>query len=171
MYTTHPELSDSQLLNSNKQTDFTGVADVVVAGAGILGLCYAVHLKNISPDLKIEVFEKSLAPIQKIGEPTLSPFSTFTTGTVLPYDYLLRLFSLKDGLQFYSFDQQGREVTAQDIGRLDISFQLDRRWSELFMAIWAQNVGINVYHGVAVDFEIPVGSSITTALGLDDLSI
>ncbi|KAJ7167247.1 hypothetical protein C8R43DRAFT_169369 [Mycena crocata] len=167
----HPELSDSQLLNSNNQTSFTGDADVVVAGAGILGLCYAIHLKNISPDLKIEVFEKSLAPIQKIGESTLSPFSTFTTGAVLPYDYLLRLFGLKDGLQFYSVDQEGREVVAQDIGGLDISFQLDRRMSELFFTMWAQNLGVNVYHGVAVDFEIPVGGSITTDLSLDELSI
>ncbi|KAF8196879.1 hypothetical protein K438DRAFT_1433672, partial [Mycena galopus ATCC 62051] len=153
--------TDAQLLNSNNQTAFTGKADVVVAGAGILGLCYAIHLKNISPHLKIEVFEKSLAPIQKIGESTLSPFSTFTTGDVLPYDYLLRLFGLKDGLQFYNVDQEGKEVTAQDIGGLDISFQLDRRMSELFMTMWAQSIGINVYHGVAVDFEIPVGGSIT----------
>ncbi|KAJ7797506.1 hypothetical protein B0H14DRAFT_3493649 [Mycena olivaceomarginata] len=144
----HPELTDSQLLNSNNQTAFTGKADVVVAGAGILGLCYAICLKNIAPDLKIEVFEKSLAPIQKIGESTLSPFSTFTTGEIIPCDYLL----------------QDREVTAHDIGGLDISFQLDRRMSELFLTMWAQSIGVNVYHGVAVDFEIPEGGSITSNL-------
>ncbi|KAJ6485752.1 hypothetical protein C8R45DRAFT_870044 [Mycena sanguinolenta] len=154
----HPALTDAQLLNSNNQKAFTGKADVVVAGAGILGLCYAIHLKNISPDLNIQVFEKSLAPIQKIGESTLSPFSTFTTGDVLPYDYLLRLFGLKDGLQFYKVDQEGREITAHDLGGLDISFQVDRRMSELFMTMWAQSIGINVYHGVSVDFEIPDGS-------------
>jgi hypothetical protein len=116
--------------------------------------------------LKIEVFEKSLAPIQKIGESTLSPFSTFTTGEIIPCDYLLRLFGLKDGLHWYKVDQEDREVTAHDIGGLDISFQLDRRMSELFMAIWAQSIGVNVYHGVAVDFEIPEGGSITS--NLDD---
>jgi hypothetical protein len=102
----HPELTESQLLNSNNKRAFTGKADVVVAGAGILGLCYAIHLKNTSPDIKIEVFEKSSSPVQKIGESTLSPFSTFTTGDILPHNYLLRLFALKDGLQFYSLDQQ-----------------------------------------------------------------
>ncbi|KAF8903380.1 hypothetical protein CPB85DRAFT_1024537 [Mucidula mucida] len=167
----HPELSETQLLNSNNPRGFTGSADVVVAGAGILGLCYAIHLKNISPDLKIDIFEKSLTPIQKIGESTLSPFATFTTGDVLPYDYLLRIFALKDGLHFYSVDQEGRDVTAQDIGGLDIAFQLDRRMSELFMTMWAQSLGINVYHGVAVDFEVPAGGSITTDLKLDELSI
>ncbi|KAJ7801102.1 hypothetical protein B0H14DRAFT_3885267 [Mycena olivaceomarginata] len=114
----HTELTDSQLLNSNNQTAFTGKADV-----------------NISPDLKIEVFEKSLAPIQKIGESTLSPFSTFTDGDVLPYNYLLRLFGLKDGIQLYNIDQDDREVTAHDVGGLDVSFQLDRRMSELFMTM------------------------------------
>ncbi|KAJ6588804.1 hypothetical protein B0H19DRAFT_1101209 [Mycena capillaripes] len=166
----HPELTDSQLLNSNNKTAFTGKADVVVAGAGILGLCYAIHLKNISPDFRIEIFEKSFAPIQKIGESTLSPFSTFTTGDVVPYDYMLRLFGMKDGLQFYCVDQEAREITANDLGGLDLSFQLDRRMSELFMTMWAQSIGINVYHGVMVDFEIPVGGTIKTDLGLDSLT-
>ncbi|KAF7370982.1 hypothetical protein MSAN_00732400 [Mycena sanguinolenta] len=155
----NPSLTDTQLLNSNNQTAFTGKADVVVAGAGILGLCYAIHLKNISPDLNIQVFEKNLAPIQKIGESTLSPFSTFTTGDMLPYDYLLRLFGLKDGLQWYNVDREGREITAHDLGGLDISFQVDRRLSELFMTMWAQSIGINVYHGVSVDFEVSDGSN------------
>ncbi|KAF8190334.1 hypothetical protein K438DRAFT_1971211 [Mycena galopus ATCC 62051] len=170
----HPELTDSQLLNSNNKANFTGQADVVVAGAGILGLCYAIHLKNISPDLKIEVFEKNPAPIQKIGESTLSPFSTFTTGGVLPYNYLLRLFGLKDGLQFYGIDREDREITAHDLGGLDVSFQLDRRMSELFMTMWAQSIGINVYHGVSVDFmvqpsdfEIPAGGC--TATNTEDI--
>ncbi|KAJ7870448.1 hypothetical protein B0H13DRAFT_2556313 [Mycena leptocephala] len=165
----HPELTESQLLNSNNKRAFTGKADVVVAGAGILGLCYAIHLKNTSPDIKIEVFEKSSSPVQKIGESTLSPFSTFTTGDILPHNYLLRLFALKDGLQFYSLDQQGREITAHDIGGLDISYQLDRRMSELFMTMWAQSIGINVYHGISVDFEMPVDCSLTK--GLNEVSL
>ncbi|KAF8198207.1 hypothetical protein K438DRAFT_1966946 [Mycena galopus ATCC 62051] len=150
----HPELSDSQLINSNNRSAFTGAADVVVVGAGIVGLCYAVHLKKRSPELKIEVFEKSFAPIHKIGESTLSPFSTFTTGDVFPYDYLLRLFSLKDGLQFYNIDQDDRDITVHDLGGLDVSFQLDRRLSELFMTMYVQSLGVNVYYGVGVDFDI-----------------
>jgi flavin-dependent dehydrogenase len=146
--------SDSQLLNSNNLTEFTGKADVVVAGAGIIGLCYAIHLKNISPNLKIEVFEKSSAPVQKIGESTLSSFTRFTNGNILNDDYLFRLFGLKDGLQFYCIDEEGRSVTSEDVGGLDLSFQLDRRVSELFLTMWAQYMGINVYHGVDVDFEV-----------------
>jgi hypothetical protein len=94
-----PELSDSMLLNSNNGTKFTGNADVIVAGAGIIGLLYAIHLKPISPRLTIEVSEKCQAPIQKIGESTLSSFTRLVR-EILPHDYLLRLFGSKDGFQF-----------------------------------------------------------------------
>ncbi|KFZ03413.1 hypothetical protein V502_10972 [Pseudogymnoascus sp. VKM F-4520 (FW-2644)] len=149
-----PDISDSMLLNSNNQTEFTGVADVVVAGAGIIGLCYAIHLKNISPHLDIDVFEKSSSPTQKIGESTLSSFSRFVNGDIIPHDYFLRLFGLKDGLQFYCVDGRGLSVTSEDIGGLDLSFQLDRRMSELFLTMWAQKIGINVYHSVGTDFKV-----------------
>jgi hypothetical protein len=45
-------------------------------------------------------------------------------------------------------------VTSQDIGGLDTSFQLDRRVSELFFTMWAQKMGVNVYHGVGTDFKV-----------------
>jgi hypothetical protein len=45
-------------------------------------------------------------------------------------------------------------VTLEGIGGLDLSFQLDRRISELFMTMWAQNMGINVHHGVGIGFEV-----------------
>lgn len=147
-------ISDSELLNSNNQGKFTGKADVVVAGAGIIGLLYAIYLKQISPQLKIEVFEKSQAPMQKIGESRLSSFSRLVLGEIIPQEYLLRLFGLKEGLQFYCIDNKGLSVTSEDIGGLDISFQLDHRVSELFFTMWAQKMGINVYHGIDVAFQI-----------------
>ncbi|MCJ1418649.1 hypothetical protein MMC32_004997 [Xylographa parallela] len=152
------DITDSVLLNSNNRTRFSGKPDVAVIGAGIIGLCYAIHLKNTSPHLKISVFEKSSAPIQKIGESTLSPFSKFTAGEMCPHDYFLRLFGLKDGLQFYCVDQNDRKVTLSDVGGVDISYQLDRRMCELFFTMWAQKLGINVYHGVECDIELPNGA-------------
>lgn len=163
-----PEVSDSVLLNSNNQSNFTSNTDVVVAGAGIIGLLYAIRLKHISPHLSISVFEKSPAPMQKIGESTLSPFTRLVVGEIIPQDYLLRLFGLKDGLQFYCIDDQGLKVTPGDVGGLDISFQLDRRMSELFFTMWAQRMGINVYHGIDVSFnvseEIDDASNLSSAI-------
>jgi flavin-dependent dehydrogenase len=147
-------LSDAQLLNSNNLTSFTGHSDVVVAGAGIIGLCYAVQLKTTSPHLNIALFEKSDAPVQKIGKSTLSSFSRFTNGHHGPSRLHVPPFGMKDGLQFYCLDEEGRQVTCENVGGLDFSFQLDRRISELFFTMWAQSIGIHVYHGVGVDFEI-----------------
>lgn len=154
----HPGLSDSILLNSNNRTEFTSEPDVAVVGAGFIGLCYAIHLKNTSPHLKISVFEKSPAPMQKIGESTLSPFSKFSSGDMCPHDYFLRLFGLKDGLQFYCVDENDRKVSLSDCGGVDISYQLDRRVSELFFTMWAQKLGINVYHGAECGIELPNGA-------------
>jgi glycine/D-amino acid oxidase-like deaminating enzyme len=142
------------LLNSNNQTRFTGDADVVVVGAGIIGLCYAIYLKNISPHLKIDVFEKSPAPVQKVGESTLSSFTRFMDRATVPHGYLLYLFGLKDGLQFYYIDRHGQSVTSEDVGGLGLSFQLDRRMSELFVTMWAQKMGINMYRSVNIGVEI-----------------
>lgn len=154
----NPGLSDSVLLNSNNRTEFTSEPDVAVVGAGIIGLCYAIHLKNTSPHLNISVFEKSPAPMQKIGESTLSPFSKFSSGDMCPHDYFLRLFGLKDGLQFYCVDENDRKLSMSDCGGVDISYQLDRRVSELFFTMWAQKLGINVYHGAGCGIELPNGA-------------
>ncbi len=75
-------------------------------------------------------------------------------GEIIPQEYLLRLFGLKDGLQFYCIDEKGLSVTPEDVGGLDISFQLDRRVSELFFTMWAQRMDINVHDGIDVAFQI-----------------
>jgi hypothetical protein len=150
----NPEIFESFLLNSHNRTKFTGKADIVFGRAGIIGLLYAIHLKHISPNLKIEVFEKSQAPVPKIRESTLSTFSRLVLGEILTQEYLLRLFSLKDGLQFYCIDDKGLKVMSRDIGGPNVSFELDRGMLELFFTMWAQQMGINVYHGVDVTFGI-----------------
>lgn len=149
-----PQLSDSELLNSNNRAGFTGDVDVVVVGAGIIGLFYAIQLKTIFPEVKIIVFEKSAAPVQKIGESTLSSLSRYTRSTIMSHDYMLRLFALKDGLQFYCIDEDGNSVISEDVGGLDLSFQFDRRVSELLLTMWAQEMGIIVNHGAHVELVV-----------------
>ena len=57
-----------------------------------------------------------------------------------------------------------------DIGGVDISYQLDRRVSELFFTMWAQKVGINVYHGAECGIELPNGAG-QAVTELDDHAI
>jgi hypothetical protein len=63
------------------------------------------------------------------------------------------VYCSKDGLQFYCLDGEGERVTCEDVADLDKSFQLDRRVWELFFTVWAQSIGVAVYHGVGVEFE------------------
>jgi hypothetical protein len=111
--------------------------------------------------------------MQKTGESTLSTFSRFTQSEILPHNYFLRLFAFKDGLQFDCVDEKEQKITAEDIGGLDVSFQLDRRMLELLLTMWAQEMGINVYHGVDTDFETgkndpPTGANIHSPIDSKD---
>jgi flavin-dependent dehydrogenase len=152
----NPSLTESQLVNANNRVPYTAKADVVVGGGGVLGLVYAIHLKTIMPHLDIAVFEKGLSPQYKIGESTLSSFMRFLNTDVCHSDYLLRLFGVKDGLDFFWVDEAGSRPITQDLGNLEASLQLDRRVSDLFLTMWAQKLGVRVYHGVGVDYEVEV---------------
>lgn len=152
-----PDMTDTELLNANNKKvlspegDSGAVkADVVVVGGGILGLCYAIQLKTVAPFKQIVVLEKSKAPKYKIGESTLSSFSRWMNTYVLDSVYLLRLFGAKEGLSFYCVEETGERVSSVDIGKLDVSYQLDRRVSDLFLTLWAQRLGVQVYHGVSL---------------------
>jgi flavin-dependent dehydrogenase len=153
----NPSWSDADLLNSNNpgsaaEGQLPVTSDVLVAGAGINGLIYSVHLKTIMPHAEIVVLEKSSAPAYKIGESTLSPFTRLMNTHGIAIGCLLRLFGIKDGLDFICLDQSGLSFTTQDVGGLDVSYQLERRVSELFFTMLAQRLGVTVIHGASVDF-------------------
>ncbi|KAJ3291637.1 hypothetical protein HDU76_007248, partial [Blyttiomyces sp. JEL0837] len=161
-----PDLTIAQILNSNNYTldeinsgsiDLAGPpkipqdADIVVAGAGIASLMYAIHVKKTMPEANIVILEKASSPTYKIGESTLSPFSRFCQSHILPVGYMLRLFNLKEGLDFVLLDRNGKDAYYQDIGGLDYSFQLERKVSELLLTLKAQRMGVKVFYGVSVD--------------------
>ncbi|KAI9364986.1 hypothetical protein DFJ73DRAFT_619829 [Zopfochytrium polystomum] len=161
----YPNLTTAQLINANNYdikdllsgkvdpratpaipTD----ADVVVAGAGMASLIYAIELKKTRPSTSVVVLEKAHQPSYKIGESTLSPFSRFCNSNILPVAYMLRLFALKEGLDFALVDRDGGDVQYQDIGGLDYSFQLEREVSELLFTMKAQQLGVKVFFGCGV---------------------
>ena len=137
----------SYLNNLNKRPEVDTQPDVLVAGAGVLGLFYALHLHKILPKVKISVVDRHQQPTYKIGESTLSNFTKFCNDHVLPPAYMLRLFAVKDGLQFYGVDQPGQtfgETAHVDIGGLDVSYQIERNVFELLLCRIAQRKGIQV---------------------------
>ncbi|KAJ3103997.1 hypothetical protein HDU96_009082 [Phlyctochytrium bullatum] len=161
-----PDLSIAQIINSNNysiediqagKVDLAAApkipetADAVVVGAGVAGLMYAIHLKKIKPDAEIVVLERSAQPTYKIGESTLSPFSRFCMSHIMSIQYMLRLFNLKEGLDFVHVDESGKNTFYHDIGGLDYSFQLERKVSEMLLTLKAQRMGVKVFYGVSVD--------------------
>ncbi len=156
--------SSSVFLNSlNIRTEVEEHPDVLVAGAGVMGLFYALHLQKILPKAKILVVDKHQRPTYKIGESTLSNFTKFCNDHVLPPEFMLRLFAVKDGLQFYGVDhpeQTFSDAAHVDIGGLDVSYQVERDVLELLLCRVAQRKGIQVLFDCKINAE---ESTINTA--------
>lgn len=154
-------LNDAEILNTNNHagSDPPDESDVVVGGAGIHGLMYAIHAAKYKPgNLKISVIEKNPKPGYKIGESTLPLFAMWCKLHGLTAEYLLRLFGFKDGLCFYFLDRenQGNYTDFGSVGPpgpILSTFQIERPMSELLFTLLAQRYGINVYHGRQVDFK------------------
>ncbi|KAI9357635.1 hypothetical protein DFJ73DRAFT_602534, partial [Zopfochytrium polystomum] len=130
-------------------------ADVVVAGAGMASLIYAIELKKARPETSIVIIEKSSQPSYKIGESSLAPLLNFLHSHVLPGPYLFRLFALKDGLDFALIDREsdGADAAAAryfDIGGVVHSIQMERPVAEMLLVMRAQQLGVKVFFGVAV---------------------
>ena len=147
----------SRFLNGlNEKVEIDANPDVLVVGAGVMGLFYALHLRKILPKVQITVVDRKEQPNYKIGESTLSNFTKFCNDHVLSPEYMLRLFAVKDGLQFYGVDQpeHGFEDSAHvDIGGLDISYQVERKMLELLLCRVAQRNGIQVLFDCRVDIK------------------
>ncbi|KAJ7725725.1 hypothetical protein B0H16DRAFT_1594082 [Mycena metata] len=157
----HPEWTETEILNSgNAQSAPAAESDVTVVGGGIHGLMYAIHARKVHPeaDLKISLFEKASKPQWKIGESTLPHFSQWTISAGLKAEYLLRFFGLHSGLEFYVLDRenQGDYAVFCNNGAppfLAPGYQLQRSMSELLFTVFAQRLGVNVWHGHAADIQ------------------
>lgn len=153
-------LNESQTLNSNNTagSNFLSSSDVVIAGGGIHGLIYAIHLARHKPgNLNISLIEKNSKPGYKIGESTLPIFSMWCKMQGLTAEYLLRIFGVKDGLAFYFLDRENLGNYSDFLingtpGHYLSGYQLERPVSELLLTLVAQRNGVNVYHGRKVDF-------------------
>ncbi|KAI4169806.1 MAG: hypothetical protein LQ343_005455 [Gyalolechia ehrenbergii] len=155
------DLNDAQILNSNNKggPDVPTDSDVVVAGGGIHGLIHAIQSEKHKPGkLKTTLIEKNPKPGYKIGESTLPLFSLWCKMLGLTGEYLLRIFGIKDGLAFDFLDRENQGhytdwATNGPPGLFLAGFQMERPMSELLLTLFAQRLGVNVYHGKQVDFQ------------------
>jgi len=158
--------SSSRFLNAQNQNASHPVSesDIVVVGGGIHSLIYSIHaIKRLttassSPPPSITVFEKSHSPGYKIGESTLTTFGLWLKTVGIDSALLWRLFGPKDGLAFYYLnhddpDNMGTFSANGPSGDFVPTLQIERTVSELLLTLYAQRLGVNVFHGHGVDVD------------------
>ncbi|KAF7313452.1 hypothetical protein HMN09_00501100 [Mycena chlorophos] len=157
----NPNWTETELLNSgNVSTGPVADNDVTVVGGGIHGLMYAIHTKKINPEanIKISLFEKAPRPQWKIGESTLPHFAQWTKSAGMAAEYLLRFFGLHSGLEFFFLDRENPDTYTAWCNNgpppfLAPGYQLQRSMSELVFTVFAQRLGVDVWHGHAADIQ------------------
>ncbi|KIK51634.1 hypothetical protein GYMLUDRAFT_181223 [Collybiopsis luxurians FD-317 M1] len=157
----NPNITDTELLNSgNIQSEPSAENDVTVVGGGIHGLIYSIHARKAYPEanVKISLYEKAPRPQWKIGESTLPYFAQWTKSAGMTAEYLLRFFGLHNGLAFFFLDRENPDnykafCTNGPPPFLAPGYQLQRSMSELVFTVYAQRLGVNVWHGHAADIQ------------------
>jgi flavin-dependent dehydrogenase len=164
------EPTETDVLNAQNKDPTVSNSDVVVVGAGIHSLIYAIHATLRAPPSKqlptITVLEKAALPSYKIGESTLTVFGLWLKTIGINSPLLWRLFGPKDGLAFYylnAIDHNPDEYTSfcanGPPGDFVPTLQIERKISELLLTLYAQRLGVKVLHGHAVDIDATLLSS------------
>ncbi|RUT03906.1 halogenase [Dulcicalothrix desertica PCC 7102] len=135
--------------------------DVVVIGAGPIGIFYAAMLKKMRPQTTIALLERKAKPGHKVGESTLSTTVRAFRAMGLSMPVLRRLFGKKAGLRFFhthpDTDQLEKEIDVVDI---EETFQVERRVLEMVLQETVRRRGIDILTNTTF---IPKASTITAA--------
>ncbi|WP_167769052.1 cyclic nucleotide-binding domain-containing protein [Nocardia sp. CS682] len=126
--------------------------DVVVVGAGPIGLAYAIWLKRARPETRIVVMDRRTRPGYKVGESALSTTVRSLRSLGLSQTMLRRLFANKLGLAFWWVGpDQPKPTTHIDVVEIEETFQVERRVLETALLQCATRMGIDVRAGRRVD--------------------
>jgi flavin-dependent dehydrogenase len=135
--------------------------DVVVIGAGPIGIFYATMLKQMRPQTTIALLERKAKPGHKVGESTLSTTVRAFRAMGLSMPVLHRLFGTKAGLRFFhthpATDRLEKEIDVVDI---EETFQVERRVLEMALQETARRRGIDILPNTTF---IPKASTISAA--------
>ncbi|KAL2073092.1 hypothetical protein VTL71DRAFT_10416 [Oculimacula yallundae] len=156
--------AEANCLNAqNRIQGFPKTSDVVVVGAGIHSLIFAIHARTLelknnptASPTSITILEKSSSPGYKIGESTLTVFGVWLKLIGIDSPMLWRIFGPKDGLAFYYFNDKGDPedystfVANGPAADFVATLQVERKISELMLTLYAQRLGITVLHGTEV---------------------
>ena len=128
--------------------------DVVVIGAGPIGMLFASWLQQMRSQTSILVLERAERPGHKIGESTLSGFCKALRSVGIRHEVTQRLFYPKNGLGFFHVDEATDEVTHAHeyiLETFDETFQVERRVLDTLLIANGRRTGIEVIQGATVD--------------------
>ncbi|HIA20766.1 MAG TPA: hypothetical protein EYN70_15355, partial [Planctomycetaceae bacterium] len=130
--------------------------DVVVIGAGPIGMLYATWLKMQRPESSILVLDRNIRTAHKIGESTLSGFCKAARSVGIRHEVMQRLFFPKNGLGFFHVHPGIKELTAAPeyiLETFDETFQVERRVLDQLLIDNGQQKGVSVLQGATLDIQ------------------
>ncbi|MFP6620050.1 MAG: tryptophan 7-halogenase [Pirellulaceae bacterium] len=130
--------------------------DVVVVGAGPIGMLYATWLKIQRPASSILVLDRNKRTTHKIGESTLSGFCKAARSVGIRHEVMQRLFFPKNGLGFFHVNTGTKELTDASeyiLETFDETFQVERRVMDQLLIDNGKRQGISVIQGATVDMQ------------------
>ena len=130
--------------------------DVVVVGAGPIGMLYATWLKIQRPASSILVLDRNTRTTHKIGESTLSGFCKAARSVGIRHEAMQRLFFPKNGLGFFHVTPGTKELTDASeyiLETFDETFQVERRVMDQLLIDNGKRQGVSVIQGANVDMQ------------------
>jgi flavin-dependent dehydrogenase len=133
-----------------RESQAAQVYDVVVIGAGPLGLAFAAFLLDQRPGTRIAVLDRRDAAGYKIGESTLGGSVRGFKSLGLNNAVLRRLFEGKFGLSLWWTGETSDLAPHLDIGHFDETFQVERRALETALCSAVARRGVEILRGTRV---------------------
>lgn len=128
--------------------------DVIVMGAGPLGIGYAQWLARERPQTRIAIIERKRSPGHKVGESTLSATTNAFLSLGLAPPVLRRLFANKVGIRFWQTDTNTNQLRRHiDLIDIEETFQVERRVLEIALQETSRRMGIELFTGTRVDIK------------------
>jgi len=130
--------------------------DVVVIGAGPIGMLYATWLKMKRPETSVLVLDRNTQAAHKIGESTLSGFCKAVRSVGIRHEVMQRLFFPKNGLGFFHVHPGTKDLTAASeyiLETFDETFQVERRVMDQLLIVNGKQKGVSVIQGATVDIQ------------------
>lgn len=130
--------------------------DVVVVGAGPIGMLYATWLKMKRPQSSILVLDRNLRTTHKIGESTLSGFCKAARSVGIRHEAMQRLFFPKNGLGFFHVHAGIKELPKASeyiLETFDETFQVERRVMDQLLIDNGKQKGVSVIQGATVEMQ------------------